>query len=74
MSNETVVLRSTDKYELLRGYCYMVRYRGNDAEPKLRTIPVKTAIQLEGMSDSEFNGSCVLELGVGAFCKRKESL
>ena len=38
--------------------------------PKSRVIRQSTWAQLETMSDSEFDGSIVLELGIGCFQRR----
>lgn len=35
--------------------------------PKSLVVSSKIWSQLERMSDAEFDGSCVLELGIGAF-------
>lgn len=40
------------------------------AYPKSQVVSLRTWKQLAGMSDQSFDGSVVLELGIGAFSRR----
>ena len=48
--------------------------RASGVELKSRVVSMKTWKILESMSDKEFDGSCVLELGIGVFQKKGKSV
>jgi len=63
------ITKETESYTLSEGQngsCW-VRSKRKGCHPTGRKIGLKTAKSLRAMSDSEFDGTCVLELGVGAF-------
>lgn len=65
-------LRETANYVATIAPKGRVRITAKDrkATPRSRVISASLWRQLEPMSDSEFDGSIVLELGIGTFARR----
>lgn len=64
------MIRETPNYTVeksARGY----RITAKDAKstPRSRVVSERLWNQLKGMSDSEFDGSVVLEIGIGTFTR-----
>ena len=66
------MLRQTKWFKVTkakRGVRITAKERG--AAPRSRVISSKTWKQLDAMSDSSFDGTCVLDLGIGVFSRKR---
>jgi len=64
-------LRETENFvaeESARGV--RITVKGRRAHPKSRVVKAETFDRMRGMSDSSFDGTCVIDLGVGVFSRR----
>lgn len=70
-SNEVNLLRRTKGFHVYRAAKNRARIiaREPGAQPKSRHVRWRTWLQMEKVSDSEFDGTCVMDLGIGVFLK-----
>ena len=64
------ILRETKWFKAVeskRGVRITAKEKG--ALPKTAVVPLRLWKQLVNLHDSEFDGSVVLEIGIGTFCK-----
>ena len=47
-----------------------IAVKGPRAFPKSRVVKAGTFDKMRGMSDLEFDGTCVMDLGIGVFDRR----
>jgi len=65
-----MLLRETKNFwatKTARGVRITVKERG--ATPRSRVVRQETFDQMASMSDSEFDGTCVIDLGIGVFAR-----